>query len=170
MKNQKTQTNKLFSIEIKASQYNYSGYPNSEDWDTSNRVKMIIAGNDTNLKELLDGFEKSLSNVKYHIRNKGNDQDYDKEFGASYRVKVMEINGKAHEKFLSGLKKPLVLYKEVVDEDSADDDRCYEYTDIADIKNITKKDIKILSILEDTDDSVTVIINECQSSAAEDEE
>ena len=167
MKNQKTQTNKLFSIAIKASQYNYSGYPNSEDWDTSNRVKMIIAGNDAHLKELLDEFEKSLSNVKYHI---GNDQDYDKEFGASYRVKVMEINGKDHEKFLSGLKEPSVLYKGVVDEDSADDDRCYESTDIADIKGITKKDIKILSILEDTDDSVTVIINECQSSAAEDGE
>ena len=167
MENQETTNNKLFSIIINASEYNYSGYPNSGDWNSSNSVKMILAGNDAHLKELLDKFEKELSNVKYHM---GNDKEYDKEFGAYYHVKVMEIKDKAHENFLSELKEPLVLYKDVIDEDSADDDRCYKSTDIADIKDITKKDIKILSILDDTDDDVIVIINESKSSASDEDE
>lgn len=169
MKKEKKETppNKLFSIIIKASEYNYSGYPNSADWDISNSVKMIIAGNDAHLKELLDNFEKSLSNVEYHS---GNDKEYDEEYGADYRVKVMEIKDESHEKFLSELKEPLVLYKDVISEDSDDDDRCYEDTDIADSEFITRKDIKILSILDDADDGVTLIINESKSSASEDEE
>ena len=167
MKNQKTQTNKLFSISIDASEYNYSGYPISADWDGRNRVKIILAGNDENLKRLLDKFENQLSKVKYHS---GNDKEYDEEYGADYRVKVMEIVDKAHEKFLSELEGPRVLYRDVVDEDSDDNDRCYESTDIDDTAGITKKDIKILSILDDTDDGVTLIINESKSSASDEEE
>ena len=101
-----TSDNKLFSIIIKSSEYNYSGYPNSADWDISNSVKMIIAGNDAHLKELLANFEKSLSNVEYHS---GNDKEYDEEYGADYRVKVMEIKDESHEKFLIELKEPLVF-------------------------------------------------------------
>lgn len=161
------QINKLFSISINASEYNYSGYPNSADWDGRNRVKIILAGNDGNLKRLLDKFEKELSNVENHS---GNDKEYDEEYGADYRVKVMEIKDKAHEKFLSELEGPRVLYRDVIKEDSDDDDRCYESTDIDDTAGITKKDIKILSILDDTDDGVTLIINESKSSASDEEE
>ena len=167
MENQEITTNKLFSIIIDASEYNYSGYPNSADWDGRNRVKIILAGNDRHLKKLLDKFENELSKVEYHS---GNDKEYDEEYGADYRVKVMEIVDKAHEKFLSELEGPRVLYRDVVDEDSDDDDRCYESTDIDDTAGITKKDIKILSILDDTDDGVKLIINELKSSASDEEE
>ena len=162
--NEETPVNKLFSIIIDASEYNYSGYPISSDWDFSNKVKMIIAGNDEHLKELLDKFENKLSKVEDHS---GSDSE---EYGADYRVKVMEIKDESHEKFLSELKEPLVLYKEVISEDSDDDDRCYEDTDIADIEGITKKEIKILSILDDDDDGVTLIINESKSSASDEED
>ena len=165
--NKETPAYKLFSISIDASEYNYSGYPNSADWDGRNRVKIILAGNDGNLKRLLDKFENELSKVEYHS---GNDKEYDEEYGADYRVKVMEIKDKAHEKFLSELEAPRVLYRDVIDEDSDDDDRCYESTDIDDTAGITKKDIKILSILDDTDDGVTLIINESKSSASDEED
>ena len=167
MENKEIPTNKLFSIIIDASEYNYSGYPNSADWDGRKRVKMILAGNDENLKKILDKFEKELSNVENHS---GNDKEYDEEYGADYRVKVMEIVDKAHEKFLSELEGPRVLYRDVIKEDSDDDDRCYESTDIDDTAGITKKDIKILSILDDTDDGVTLIINELKSSASDEED
>ena len=165
--NKETPAYKLFSISIDASEYNYSGYPNSADWDGRKRVKMILAGNDENLKKILDKFEKELSNVENHS---GNDKEYDEEYGADYRVKVMEIVDKAHEKFLSELEGPRVLYRDVIKEDSDDDDRCYESTDIDATAGITKKDIKILSILDDTDDGVTLIINELKSSASDEED
>ena len=169
MKKEKEETppNKLFSIIIDATEYNYSGYPNSADWDGRNRVKMILAGNDEHLKKILNEFEGELSNVEYHI---GNDKEYDEEYGADYNVKVMEIVDKAHEKFLSELKGPLVLYKDVIDGKNYDGDEGYEATDIANVEGITRKDIKILSILDDADDGVTLIIDESKSSASEDEE
>jgi hypothetical protein len=162
--NEETPDNKLFSIIIDASEYNYSGYPISSDWDFSNKVKMIFAGNDEHLKELLYQFEDSLSKVEDHS---GSDSE---EYGADYQVKVMEIKDKAHEKFLSELKEPLVLYKYEISNDSDDRDCCWEDTDIADIEGITKKEIKILSILDDDDDGVTLIINESKSSASNEED
>ncbi len=167
MENPETPINKLFSISIDASEYNYSGYPISSDWNRSNKVRMIIAGNDEHLKELLDKFEYKLSKVEDHS---GNDSEYDEECGADYHVKVMEIKDEAYEKFLSELKEPLVLYRYDLDFDSDDRDYFYDGTDIADVEGITKKEIKILSILDDDDDGVTLIINESKSSASHEED
>ena len=82
----------------------------------------------------------------------------------------MEIKDKAYEKFLSELKEPLVLYRYDLDFDSDDRDYFYDGTDIADVEGITKKEIKILSILDDDDDGVTLIINESKSSASHEED
>jgi len=156
------QVNKLFSIIIDASQYNYTGYPISSDHDIRNKVKMIIAGNDEYLKELLDKLENEFSRVEDYVAACA--------AGADYQVKVMEIKNEAYEKFLSELKEPLVLYRYNLDFDSDDRDGCYEGTDIADVEGITKKEIKILSILEDTDDGVTLIINESKTSASDEDD
>ena len=80
MENPETPINKLFSISIDASEYNYSGYPISSDWNRSNKVRMIIAGNDEHLKELLDKFEYKLSKVEDHS---GNDSEYDEEISVT---------------------------------------------------------------------------------------